>query len=150
YIRFPSNWGRQSLASHWNRCVTLTSEPWVWLFSDDDLMDHACTDRLQQGITGHGDEVDVFHFNVIKIDATGAALEQPPAFPPWLSARAFALARLQFALASFAPDFVFSRAAFDRVGGFVEFPLAWCTDDASWVAMAGTKGILTLDGPRVY
>ncbi|SVA69461.1 uncharacterized protein METZ01_LOCUS122315, partial [marine metagenome] len=37
YYRFPANLGSQSLTEHWNRCVALSSEPWVWLFADDDL-----------------------------------------------------------------------------------------------------------------
>jgi glycosyltransferase involved in cell wall biosynthesis len=150
YVRFETNWGQTNLVGHWNRCVQLTSEPWVWLFSDDDLMEPACTARLQQAIDQPGTGAEVFHFNVTKIDGSGAVLAQLPDFAPQLSARAFALARLQFALESFAPDFVFSRAAFDRLGGFVDFPLAWCSDDASWVAMADSRGICTLDGPRVH
>jgi len=150
YVRFETNLGQRDLVAHWNRCVQLSSEPWVWLFSDDDLMEPECTARLQDAIDKQGNSMDVFHFNVTKIDGAGAMLKQLPAFPPQLSGRAFALARQQFALQSFAPDFVFARAAFDRVGGFVSFPLAWCSDDASWVAMAGNKGICTLDGPRVH
>ena len=150
YVRFETNLGQRDLVAHWNRCVHLSSEPWVWLFSDDDLMEPACTARLQDAINKQGSSVEVFHFNVTKIDGAGAVLARLPAFPPLLSGRAFVLGRLQFALQSFAPDFVFARAAFDRVGGFVNFPLAWCSDDASWVAMAGQKGICTLDGPRVH
>lgn len=149
YVRFETNLGQRDLVAHWNRCVQLSTEPWVWLFSDDDLMEPACTAQLQDAIDMQGASAQVFHFNVTKINGVGAVLEQLPDFPPHLSGRAFALGRLQFALQSFAPDFVFARAAFDRVGGFVGFPLAWCSDDASWVAMAGNKGICTLDGPRV-
>lgn len=150
YVRFETNLGQRDLVAHWNRCVQLSTEPWVWLFSDDDLMDPLCTARFQETIDNYATLAEVFHFNVTKIDGAGAVLEQLPAFPAQLSARAFALGRLQFALKSFAPDFVFARTAFDRVGGFVNFPLAWCSDDASWVAMAGDKGICTLDGPRVH
>lgn len=150
YVRFETNLGQSNLVAHWNRCVQLSSEPWVWLFSDDDLMEPNCTVRLQQAVDQQGAAVDVFHFNVTKIDASGAVLEQLPVFAPLMSGRQFALGRLQFVLQSFAPDFVFARAAFDRQGGFVNFPLAWCSDDASWVAMAGDKGICTLDGPRVH
>ena len=150
YVRFETNLGQRDLVAHWNRCVQLSTEPWVWLFSDDDLMEPACTARFQEAICKQGNRAEVFHFNVTKIDGAGAVLAQLPVFPAQLSGRAFAQARLQFALQSFAPDFVFSRAAFDRVGGFVNFPLAWCSDDASWVAIAGGKGICTLDGPKVH
>ena len=132
YTRFPNNLGQSDLPGHWNRCLRLTNEPWVWLFSDDDIMEAGCVSRLLQAINSEGSSYDLFHFNVNTIDANGHILRNNPSFPAHLSAHAFASARLRFELASFAPDYVFSRAAFDRVGGFVRFPLAWCTDDATW------------------
>ena len=38
YHRFDRNLGRTDLAGHWERCIALSDEPLVWLFSDDDLM----------------------------------------------------------------------------------------------------------------
>jgi hypothetical protein len=57
--------------------------------------------------------------------------------------------RLLFELSTFAPDFVFSRQAFERVGGFQDFPLAWCSDDATWTKLAARHGIVNVAGPRV-
>ena len=149
YVRFDSNLGQSDLTAHWNRCVRMSSEPWVWLFSDDDLMEPSCTSRFERAVSDNCYGVDLFHFNVTKIDGEGRVLTQFPAYPELLSGRAFALERLQSRLESFAPDYIFSRDVFERVGGFVSFPLAWCSDDATWVAFAGNKGICTLDGPRV-
>jgi glycosyltransferase involved in cell wall biosynthesis len=149
YFRFPTNLGQQSLVAHWNRCVRMTDEPWVWLFSDDDLMEPGCVAAVLDAIRTEGDRFELFHFGVTVIDAAGDVVLRQPDFPPVLSAHAFAGARLRFELASYAPDYVFARSAFDRIGGFVDFPLAWCSDDATWIAMAGRKGIRTLEGPRV-
>ena len=39
YKRFKTNLGSCDLISQWKRCIALSSEePWIWLFSDDDLM----------------------------------------------------------------------------------------------------------------
>lgn len=149
YVRFSSNLGGKSLVSQWNRCVRLTNEPWVWLFSDDDIMEPGCVARLIKAIHEEGDSYDLFHFGVTMIDGAGDVIEIKRDFPEILQAHHFASARLRFALSSFAPDFAFSRKAFDRIGGFIDFPLAWCSDDATWIAMAGRKGIRSLDGPRV-
>ena len=37
YFRFEQNWGGRDLVAHWERCIELSDEPLVWLFSDDDL-----------------------------------------------------------------------------------------------------------------
>src|SRR3954452_11555023 len=39
---FDVNMGGKSLSRHWQRCVDATTEPWIWLFADDDLMDPNC------------------------------------------------------------------------------------------------------------
>ena len=34
YFRFEQNWGGRDLVAHWERCIELSDEPLVWLFSD--------------------------------------------------------------------------------------------------------------------
>ena len=38
YIRFDTNLGGRSLVQQWYRCVNLTFEDYIWLFSDDDVL----------------------------------------------------------------------------------------------------------------
>jgi len=149
YTRFEQNLGGRDLVAQWARCVALCDEPWVWLFSDDDLMPPDAVRRLLDAIRAAPGARDLWHFNVERIDAEGRVLRSEPAFPPRLSARAFAVARLGFELSSFAPDYVFARAAYERIGGFVNFPRAWCADDASWIALGARAGIHTLAGAPV-
>lgn len=149
YTRFDCNLGGADLVAQWQRCVQLCSAPWVWLFADDDLMPAAGVALLLDAVRAAGDSVDLFHFNVEQIDADGRVLRIEPAFPPRLGVRDFALRRLRFQLSSFAPDYVFSRAAWDRSGGFVPLPRAWCSDDATWIRLGARSGIHTIAGARV-
>ena len=106
-------------------------------------------EALLVALVEHGSRHDVFHFDVERIDGFGHHLLDEPAFPEVLSGRAFAAARMVFSLSSYAPDYVFSRRSYLRVGGFPRFPLAWCADDAGWMSMAGPAGIRAVRGPRV-
>jgi hypothetical protein len=36
-----------------------------------------------------------------------------------------------------------------RIGGFVDLPLAWCTDHATLMALAADKGVRRIPGPKV-
>ena len=38
YKRFEDNLGSKSLTKQWERCIELSNEDWVWLFSDEDLL----------------------------------------------------------------------------------------------------------------
>lgn len=48
YHRFSENMGGKDLVAHWERCIQLSAEPFIWLFSDDDLMPADGVER------GHG------------------------------------------------------------------------------------------------
>ena len=145
YVRFDENLGGRDLTAQWKRCVELSSEDWVWLFSDDDLMQPDCIDAfLKTSRKG----LDLFHFNVDVIDGDGRIVESCD-FPRRLSASRFVRGRLLKGLRSYAVEYVFRRSAFEAAGGFVAFDLAWNSDDASWLNIAAGSSVLTIDGPRV-
>mgnify|MGYP001403067653 CR=1 FL=1 len=147
YTRFDDNAGGRSLVEQWNRCVRLSSEPWVWLFSDDDTADPGCVAAWRNAATGGIS--DVFRFNTRTIDGSGAITRENPAHPAHESGFDFAVQRMSGGRLSYGCEYIFARAAFDFNGGFVDYPLAWCSDDASWIAFSRRGGIATIEGPRV-
>ena len=148
YHRFEANLGGRDLSAQWMRCIALTFEEWVWMPGDDDVLEDGCVAAFRAAQQIRPD-VDVFHFGVRRIDAQGYVLCDEPSFPPVLSSREFVRGRCLDRLSSYAPEYVFRRAAFDTMGGFETFPLAWCTDDATWAKLATSRGIHTISGPRV-
>lgn len=150
YHRFPENVGGRSLVAHWSRSVRLATSPWIWLFSDDDLADPNCIKVLLAGIAGSIKcNARVLKFNTRIVDHEGRMVRVTAPFPPRLTPDEFVQGRMKMVYSSFACEYAFSRAAFDEAGGFVEFPAAWCSDDASWIAFAGGADIVTLDGAMV-
>ncbi len=149
YRRFEPNQGARHVVRHWNRSVRSTTEPWVWLFSDDDVMEPRCVETFLAAVEAEPAGGDVFRFNSLTINADGVVARINPPHPPRETAVEFAYHRLTDQRASFAPDHVFRRAAFDRCGGFVELPFGLGSDDASWITFAGEGEIRTLPGPRV-
>ncbi len=147
YTRFDDNAGGRSLVEQWNRCVRLSSEPWVWLFSDDDTADPGCVEAWRNATAGG--RSDVFRFNTRTIDAIGAVTRENPMHPAHESGFDFAVQRVSGGRLSFGCEYIFARAAFDLNDGFVDYPLAWCSDDASWIAFSRRRGIATIEGPRV-
>jgi hypothetical protein len=150
YHRFPTRLGRTSLAGHWNRCVALSRERWVWLFSDDDLAESRCVAAFREGIAADERRCDVYRFPVGMVDGSDNVMFELTRFGEVQSPIEFILRRLQFRQMSFAVDKVFAREAFEREGGFVDFPCAWCSDDASWMAFARLTGMRQISGGGVY
>ena len=50
YHRFEQNMGKKDLPGHWERCILLSEEEFIWLFSDDDLMPFDGVARVIQAL----------------------------------------------------------------------------------------------------
>jgi hypothetical protein len=149
YHRFETNLGGTSLTRHWDRCVRLTREPWVWVFSDDDVMDEGCVAAFLDELQKTKEDHDVYRFNTVWIDGANTIITESPRHPQNESGADFLMARLQGERNSTLQEQVFSRSAWDAMGGFPDFPLAWASDDAALAAQGVRRPIRTIAGPRV-
>lgn len=153
YERFEHNLGRRSLTAHWNRCVRLSSEPWVWLFADDDVMEPECVATLLRALE-EGAEEALLRFDTTVIGADDQVWAENPPHPPVESGVDFIYDRLLGRRNSYVVEYVFRRDAFDRAGGFPAYPVAWCADDAAWFLFSRASHprdarIRTLGGAKV-
>ena len=49
YQRFDTNLGSKDLVAQWERCIAMSrDEPYIWLFSDDDVMEPNCVATVEQ------------------------------------------------------------------------------------------------------
>ena len=148
YKRFAANVGRRSLTGHWNRCVGMSCEPWVWLFADDDVMAPECVASFYDALDG-GEDRNVVRFNTEVIGARGETIRQNPLHPANESGVEFIFSRLRGERNSYAVEYIFRREAFERSGGFADYPAAWCVDDVSWFQFSRRGGIRTLPHGKV-
>jgi glycosyltransferase involved in cell wall biosynthesis len=141
YRRFEQNIGKQSLIKSWERCVALSkNETWIWLFADDDEMGSDCVDAFYK--TNPRIE-NVYRFNMtMKLDKE--KLLEPTDYPSSEQPREFLASRLAYRYDSAMSNVIFSRDSYDKAGGFVEFPLAWGSDDASILEFASFGRIMTI------
>jgi hypothetical protein len=56
----------------------------------------------------------------------------------------FVYARLKNERNSYVVEYVFRRDAFERMGGFPDYPVAWCADDVAWYELSRGSEIRTL------
>ncbi len=149
YHRFEQNLGGTSLVRQWHRCIRLSQEPWVWLFSDDDVAEPDCVAAFYRELKASNAASDLYRFSSRSIDAEGRLLSNDLLHPACESGREFLLARLQDQRVSNAPQLIFSRRAWKRIGGVPEFPLAWASDDAFITLLGIRTPIRAIAGPRV-
>lgn len=148
--RFPDNLGRTSLVAQWNRCVRETSSEWVWLFSDDDVTSPECIANFYKTLDETDGKFDLYRFNTKIVDAELKIIHRPPVHPPVETVKEFAFAKFTGWRTSCAIEYIFRRNAFNAANGFVDFPLAWCSDDASWLAFSRRTGVRTIQNAEVF
>jgi len=147
YHRWPENLGGRSLTSHWQRCIDLTNARWIILLGDDDQLDPACVEAFH-ACRVQGGDFDLYRFDTRQVDAHGRVLRENPLHPAVSSSTDFLRERFK-GHSSYANEFVFDRYHFQASGGFVEFPMAWCSDDATWVRLGLRTGMARIAGPKV-
>lgn len=149
YHRFETNLGSKNLVGQWERCIGLSrDEKWLWLFSDDDLMEPHCVEAFYKTIQLHP-AGELFHFNLkIKDDLKGGMIRDINYWPEQMSAGEYLESKLRGKVISYVVEFIFLRTLYERVGGFKNYDLAWGSDFMTWLHMASQnpEGIVTIEG----
>jgi len=151
YKRFENNLGKEDLAGHWDRCIALSKESVIWFFSDDDLMPQDGVERIMQALHYYGEKNRIFRFPLSVVDALGEVIQINPLLSKEkVSGYQFLVDKLEGKIYSAACEYVFTRDVYTRIGGFIKFPLAWCSDDATWASLGEISGgIIPLLGKPV-
>ena len=150
YKRFDTNLGGHDLVAQWERCIDMTQgEEWLWLFSDDDVMEEQCVEEFYKMIKSNPN-VGLVHFNVSGIFGKDEHEKKFPLFPPYMKAKDYLDEKLKGKIVSFVVEFVIRRDVFNESGRFEKFDLAWGSDFISWIKFA-TKadGIYTCKNAKV-
>ena len=149
YTRFTENLGGKDLVAQWERCIELTAgEPWLWLFSDDDVADANCVEAFYNTIT-HFPGHDVYRFNTRVINSDGNLVSERPVGPKIEPATQMAYHILLDQRGNSMPDHIFSREVYTQNGGFINFPLAQGSDWASSISFATSNGMCIIDGAKL-
>lgn len=150
YKRFDTNLGGKDLVAQWERCIDMTQgEEWLWLFSDDDIMEKNCVEEFYKMLV-YNPDAGLIHFNVCCLDDTTGGVYPLPLYPKHCSVKYYLDEKLKGRISSFVVEFIVRRDIFLDQGRFQNFDLAWGSDFISWVKFTGAAGgIDTCERARV-
>lgn len=146
YNRFDTNLGGLDLVAQWERCIAMTEgEPYIWLFSDDDMMDSECVAKFN-ALPKDIKDNSIIHFDVRVIDEDSKLINETAEYPERLNAESYLDDKLHGRIVSYVVEFIFPRRIYKEVGGFQNFDLAWGSDFMTWIKMAAKtpNGIVTI------
>jgi glycosyltransferase involved in cell wall biosynthesis len=150
YTRFNENIGAKDLVLQWKRCVGLIgSEEWIWLFSDDDLADPDCVRAFYDIVRNMEVKCDAYRFNTRMIDEKGQRIAESQESPLLEASELMAYELLMGRRGNSIVDHIFSRRAYELLGGFVRTDYAQGADWATSILFSKARGLCTIPGPRV-
>ena len=151
YQRFDVNIGGKDLVAQWERCIAMShDEPYIWLFSDDDVMEPNCVEQLIKQIEDTKGAYDLYHFDVNEINDEGKVTKQLPVYPQVLNAYDYYKGKSSGKYRSYVVENVFSRRIYEQAGGFKSFDLAWGSDVATWCIFCGKTGMYKIPDAHVF
>jgi len=136
YHRNDQNIGRKDLVDAWTKALSYADAEWCILASDDDVYAPTFLSEMMR-LHEKYPACDLLHGRMDIIDYTSRVIHIAEPRDEYESAIQFIYNRACLRKEQCAPDFMFRRSAFLKCGGFVPFPLAWYSDDATWFKLAG-------------
>ena len=151
YHRFETNLGGSSLTQQWERCIVLSEdEEWLMILGDDDVLDDNCVASF------YANEVEIKEnkSNVIRyackvINAQGNVFLGPYFHPKLELASDFYCRKVKNLTRSSLSEYIFKKEVFNQYK-FVNYPLAWHSDDKAWLDFSENKPIYTINEAIVY
>ena len=140
YVRNEQNVGGKNLVAAWNKAMLYAQSEWCVLASDDDVYMPTYAEKMLS-LAEKFQNVDVLHCRTGFINDSGRLYKVGEARPEFESCADLMYARGIKRCAQTAPEFIFRTSALRKQGGFVPFPAAWYSDDATWAALAKKHGI---------
>lgn len=144
YKRFDTNLGGKDLVAQWERCIDMIQgEDWLWLFSDDDVMEAKCVEEFYKTIK-ENPQAGLVHFNILGLYGNAEKEKTFPLFPGYVNAKEYLDNKLKGNFVSFVVEFIIRKDIFYESGRFEKFDLAWGSDFVSWIKFASMAMVFTL------
>lgn len=140
YKRNKENIGGCDLVAAWNHAMEYARGEFCVLASDDDEYAPGYLTEMMRLVEKYRD-VDVFHCRLAYIDSDGNRTGISEIRNEYESGSEFLYNRAARRMKQCAPEFMFRTEALRRIGGFVSFPRAWFSDDATWISLAKEHGV---------
>lgn len=140
YFRNTENIGRAHPTRNWNRCLALARGDWFCLLGDDDLYRPLFVERAMAAATAVP-KVDLVRAGICVIDGDGSPSYEvlaSVAHEDWLT---FLWERVCNDRRLFASENMIRTSVLRDLGGYIDFPVAWCSDDATLLALSHANGV---------
>jgi glycosyltransferase involved in cell wall biosynthesis len=134
YKENESNIGGTDLVANWNHCIKYAHNDYIILSTDDDTYESDFLLEATKLIKKHPN-VNLIRSGVKKIGEKDQVLDIEFPLKEFMTSREFALCWAKGITISCVSNYIFKRESLIAMGGFVSFPHAHFSDDATALAL---------------
>jgi glycosyltransferase involved in cell wall biosynthesis len=150
YHRFESNLGGSALTKQWERCISLSgNEEWIMILGDDDYLDDSFVASWYKNYNTFNTKSNVIRFASQLVYEELKCVSKVFNHPVWETATESYYRKFKKTSRSSLSEYVFTRSAYDKYG-YCQYPLAWNSDDRSWLDFSDNKPLFTINESIVY
>lgn len=135
FRRNEKNMGGKSLVSHWNLLVDMCDTEYFIMASDDDVYEPEFMKEIDSLVCRYP-STNLFRAKVREIDEHGIEIRQELPTQEYLDPVHFIERMYKTGFISCEANYVYKTKVLKNNNGYVEFPKAWFSDDATHIMMA--------------
>lgn len=135
YKENKQNIGGKDLVKNWNSCVSLAKNDYIILATDDDIFENDFLTNAAKLIEKYP-QVDIIRSGVKKIDEHENVIDFEFPLKEFVSAQEFILYYAKGGTISCVSNYIIKKTALVRNDGFISFPRAHYSDDATALALS--------------
>lgn len=140
YYVNEKNLGGHNLVDNWNRCFSYAKGEFFVLASDDDIYSDVFLETLIK-LSEKYPQTNVFRARGQIINNRNEILDYYPSSPEYEDCIDYVWHRISGFRHQTMPEFMFRTELLKKINGFVSFPKAWYSDDATVFLMSQEGGI---------
>lgn len=145
YYRNESNLGSLNVVKNWNRCLELAKGEFFVLLCDDDVLEPDFVQELMN-LADKYPQCNVFHARRNVLDENTRTVKTDGAWPEWESLETFYENKLNWIRLHTITEFMYRTSHIVNIK-YIEFPVAWGSDDISIIRFAEKGGIASSQKP---
>lgn len=150
YHRFETNMGGTALSKQWERCIALiANEEWIMILGDDDYLEELMVATWYEKFEVFNEKSNVIRFATKIINEKSGTMTEVFYQPEWEKATDAFFRKINGITRSSLSEYIFAKASYIK-NGFVNYPLAWPSDDKAWIDFSDEKPIYSINEAIVY
>lgn len=135
YEENEHNIGGTDLVKNWNHCITFANGDYIILATDDDIYEPEFLFNTVKLIKKYP-HVDLIRSGVKKIDKDDNILDFEFPMKEYMTNKEFTLYYAKGGIISCVSNYIIKKTAIEKIGGFISFPRAHYSDDATALALS--------------